>query len=95
MDWQGQRLAEYIMQFIMLFGSLAAFLAGYLLSSFRLMMYIHLAVTILACIVVVPDWPIFRRDPMTWLEPRPVESTCTVQELMKARASKKAGKAKK
>ncbi|GJP30799.1 hypothetical protein CLOM_g18331 [Closterium sp. NIES-68] len=95
MDWEGQRLAEYLMQIILLAGGAVAFGAGFLYSSFALMMYIHLGATLLACLVVVPDWPVFRRHPLTWLEPRPAESTSTVQEMLKARVSKKAGKAKK
>lgn len=95
MDWQGQKLTELLMQY-MLFGSaLLGFLLGYFFESYRLMMWFNLVGVVLTFIITVPDWWFFNRHPVQWLPPRSSESATTVKEMIKARASKKAGKAKK
>ena len=83
------------MQYLIIIGAIVAFIVGYVLQSFALMVYIHFGVTAFVFLLVVPDWPFYNRHPLQWLEPRPLKSTSTVKEMMKARASKKAGKAKK
>ncbi|XP_024372774.1 signal peptidase complex subunit 1 [Physcomitrium patens] len=69
MDWEGQRLAEQLMQYFLLGSAVVAFIVGYVLGSFTFMLYIYLAGVVVTFIVTVPDWPFFNRHPLTWLEP--------------------------
>ncbi|MCO5549175.1 hypothetical protein L7F22_002642 [Adiantum nelumboides] len=70
MDWQGQQLAEQIMQYALLLAALVAFLAGYLTRSFQLMIQVYGALVVVVLLVVVPDWGCFNRHPMQWLDPK-------------------------
>ncbi|KAH7442756.1 hypothetical protein KP509_03G102800 [Ceratopteris richardii] len=72
MDWQGQQLAEQIMQYAILFAASVAFAAGYVLSSFQLMIQIYGALVVIVLLVVVPDWGCFNRHPLEWLDPTAV-----------------------
>lgn len=69
MDWEGQRLAEQLMQYFLLGSALVAFLMGYVSGSFSSMLYIYLAGVVVTFMVTVPDWPFFNRHPFLWLEP--------------------------
>ncbi|KAG0581242.1 hypothetical protein KC19_4G235600 [Ceratodon purpureus] len=69
MDWEGQRLAELLMQYILLGSALVAFLMGYVSGSFSSMIYVYLAGVVVTFMATVPDWPFFNRHPFTWLEP--------------------------
>jgi signal peptidase complex subunit 1 len=55
MDWQGQKMVENLMQYLLLGSALVAFLTGYFTSSYSTM--------------TVPNWPCFNRHPFHWLEP--------------------------
>ncbi|KAG0592689.1 hypothetical protein M758_1G265300 [Ceratodon purpureus] len=69
MDWEGQKLAEQLMQYFLLGSALLAFLTGYFTSSYRTMLYIYLAGVVLTFLVAVPNWPCYNRHKFTWLEP--------------------------
>lgn len=66
MDFVGQKLAENISTVILWFGAILAFLLGYYFSNFSLMVKIFGLFLILALLVVVPDWPFYNRNPITW-----------------------------
>ncbi|KDP26790.1 hypothetical protein JCGZ_17948 [Jatropha curcas] len=68
MDWQGQKLAEQLMQILLLVFAVVAFVAGYVTGSFQLMIQIYGAGVILTTLVTVPNWPWFNRHPLQWLE---------------------------
>lgn len=73
MDWEGQRLAELLMQWLLFGSALVAFLTGWFTASYSTMLYIYLGGVVLAFLVSVPDWPFFNRHPFTWLEPMHAE----------------------
>jgi signal peptidase complex subunit 1 len=69
MDFEGQKLAEsLIYRLLVLFGAVG-FVVGYAAGSFRLMVLINAAGLALTLLVVVPNWPIFNRHPLSWLPP--------------------------
>lgn len=70
MDFKGQKLSEQLSMLIVSVFAAAAFVAGYLLENFNLMMSIFLTGSGLALVACVPDWPIYNRHPVTWLPPR-------------------------
>lgn len=85
MDFQGQKLAETLLvRIIVLFG-VVSFLAGFATSDFMLMVYMNAAGLLLACAVVLPDWPWYRRHPVKWLpalhpEPAAADTAADVGE---------------
>ncbi|KAK9090134.1 hypothetical protein Sjap_023311 [Stephania japonica] len=69
MDWQGQKLSEQLMQIMLVAFAVAAFLTGYFLSSFQLMLIVFAAGVVLTTLITVPNWPFFNRHPLKWLDP--------------------------
>jgi signal peptidase complex subunit 1 len=68
MDWQGQKRAEMLMQVLLVASAVAAFVAGYVLSDFQLMLLVYAGGVVLTTLVTVPDWPWFNRNPLKWLD---------------------------
>ncbi|KAG8365910.1 hypothetical protein BUALT_Bualt17G0021100 [Buddleja alternifolia] len=73
MDWQGQKLAEHLMQLMLVCFAVVAFIAGYVLGSFQTMFLIYTAGVVLTSLVTVPNWPFFNRHPLKWLDPSEAE----------------------
>ena len=73
MDWQGQKLAEQLMQILLLSFAVAAFAVGYAMGSFRLMVAIYGGGVLLTTLVTLPDWPCFNRHTLQWLDPSEAE----------------------
>ncbi|XP_027190372.1 signal peptidase complex subunit 1-like [Cicer arietinum] len=73
MDWQGQNLAENLMQFMLLAFAVIAFGTGYLIASLNTMILIYAGGVVLTTLVTVPNWPFYNRHPLKWLDPSEVE----------------------
>ncbi|RDX91439.1 putative signal peptidase complex subunit 1, partial [Mucuna pruriens] len=73
MDWQGQKVAEQLMQIMLLAFAVIAFASGYVMSSFQMMILVYAGGVVLTTLLTVPNWPFFNRHPLTWLEPSEVE----------------------
>ncbi|CAH0388942.1 unnamed protein product [Bemisia tabaci] len=70
MDYDGQRRAEkYSKIIITLFGAVGL-IWGYIIQRFSQTVYILGAGFILATIIAVPPWPIYRKKPLQWQKPR-------------------------
>ncbi|XP_051124943.1 signal peptidase complex subunit 1-like [Andrographis paniculata] len=69
MDWQGQKLAEQLMQLMLVSFAVVAFVTGYVLGSFQIMLLIYAAGVVLTSLITIPNWPFFNRHPLNWLEP--------------------------
>ncbi|KAL6571346.1 hypothetical protein OROHE_002989 [Orobanche hederae] len=92
MDWQGQKLAEQMMQLMLVFFAIAAFITGYILGSFQTMLLIYAAGVVLTSLTTIPDWPFFNRHPIHWADPSEVEKHPKPQPAIagpKKKASKK------
>ncbi|KAL8161707.1 hypothetical protein V2J09_013196 [Rumex salicifolius] len=74
MDWEGQKLAEQLMQILLLAFAAVAFVIGYAIGSFQMMLLIYLGGVVLTALVIVPNWPPFNRHPLKWLQPSEAES---------------------
>ncbi|KAK9707552.1 hypothetical protein RND81_07G204500 [Saponaria officinalis] len=68
MDWQGQKLAEQLMQFLLLISAAVAFTTGFALGSFQMMILIYAGGVVLTALIIVPNWPFFNRNPLKWLD---------------------------
>ncbi|KAH1122421.1 hypothetical protein J1N35_005581 [Gossypium stocksii] len=73
MDWQGQKLAEQIMQVMLLVFAVVSFGAGYVLGSFQMMMLVYAGGVTLIALITIPNWPFFNRHPLKWLDPSEAE----------------------
>ncbi|XP_042307935.1 signal peptidase complex subunit 1 [Sceloporus undulatus] len=73
-DYKGQKLAEQIFQGIILFSAVIGFICGYITEQFGWTVYIVMAGFALSCLLTLPPWPIYRRNPLKWL---PVQEVAT------------------
>ncbi|KAL5542460.1 hypothetical protein UlMin_010170 [Ulmus minor] len=73
MDWQGQKLAEQLMQTMLLAFAVAGFMTGYVMKSFQMMILVYAGGAVLTTLVTIPNWPFFNRHPLKWLEPNEAE----------------------
>ena len=91
MDWQGQKLAEQIMQIMLLVFAVIAFVAGYVLGSFQMMILVYAGGVTLTTLITVPNWPFFNRNPLSWLDPSEAEKHPKPQVAvsLKKKATKK------
>jgi len=66
-DFDGQRLAEGISTAVLSISSAVALIIGFIQQDIYLVMWIGLAGTVLAMLLVVPPWPVFNQHPQPWL----------------------------
>ncbi|KAM6062211.1 signal peptidase complex subunit 1 [Chlamydotis macqueenii] len=67
MDYKGQKLAEQIFQGIILVSAIIGFIYGYITEQFGWTVYIVMAGFALSCLLTLPPWPMYRRNPLKWL----------------------------
>ena len=92
MDWQGQKLAEQLMQILLLAFAVVSFGTGYVLGSFQMMMLIYAGGVVLTTLVTVPNWPFFNRHPLKWLDPSEAEKHPKPQQQQAVSSKKKPAK---
>ncbi|NXS62402.1 SPCS1 peptidase, partial [Brachypteracias leptosomus] len=66
-DYKGQKLAEQIFQGIILVSAIIGFIYGYITEQFGWTVYIVMAGFALSCLLTLPPWPMYRRNPLKWL----------------------------
>ncbi|KAM7464731.1 hypothetical protein LguiA_032852 [Lonicera macranthoides] len=96
MDWQGQKLAEQLMQIMLLSFAVVAFFTGYALGSFQTMLLVYAGGVVLTTLITVPNWPFYNRHPLNWLDPseaekhsKPQPSSSSSSSNLKKKTSKK------
>ncbi|VVA20039.1 PREDICTED: signal peptidase [Prunus dulcis] len=92
MDWQGQKLAEQLMQILLLVFAVVGFLTGYITGSFQMMVLTYAGGVVLTTLVTVPNWPFFNRNPLKWLDPSEAEKHPKPQPQQPVSSKKKASK---
>ncbi|CAH1433816.1 unnamed protein product [Lactuca virosa] len=73
MDWQGQKVAEQLMQILLVVFAVAAFITGYVVGSFQLMLFVYAGGVVLTTLITIPNWPFFNKHPLKWLDPSEAE----------------------
>ncbi|XP_020572405.1 probable signal peptidase complex subunit 1 [Phalaenopsis equestris] len=94
MDWQGQKLAEKLMEIFLVAFGIVAFVVGYSIGSFQTMLLIYAAGVLLTALVTVPNWPFFNRHPLNWLDSIEVDRHPKPQPAAAHSSKKKSSKQK-
>eukprot|EP00956_Cyclotella_meneghiniana_P011667 scaffold16423_cov55-Cyclotella_meneghiniana.AAC.4 len=68
MDYEGQKLSENLFFYIIiLFGSIG-WVYGYFLQDFTYVFYSWSVGVFISLVLCVPDWPIYNKHPVKWLD---------------------------
>ncbi|ESN90621.1 hypothetical protein HELRODRAFT_127888, partial [Helobdella robusta] len=65
-DFEGQKKAEWFFQIIIVLFSIVGFIWGYICQQFSQTFYIVMAGFVLSCLLTLPPWPMYRRNPLKW-----------------------------
>lgn len=80
-DFEGQKQAERLFQFLIISFALGGFAYGYHEERFSYAV-ISLGVGfLLSCLLVLPPWPCYRKNPLSWqpvVEPKPMSGESSV-----------------
>ncbi|KAK6473952.1 signal peptidase complex subunit 1-like [Huso huso] len=79
MDYKGQKLAEQIFQGIILVSAVIGFIYGFITEQFGWTVYIVLAGFAVSCLLTLPPWPMYRRNPLKW---QSVQSEISAPEMI-------------
>uniref|UniRef100_A0A1Q3FGP7 Signal peptidase complex subunit 1 n=2 Tax=Culex tarsalis TaxID=7177 RepID=A0A1Q3FGP7_CULTA len=77
MDFEGQGRAERLSRLIITLFGAVGLVWGYVIQQFSQTVYILIAGVLLASILTIPPWPIYRRKPLNWQKPRPEAQVTT------------------
>lgn len=67
-DFKGQQLSEQIFQVVIIASTVVGFIYGYVEQSFDLTFKSWAAGLVISMLLCVPDWPMYRRNPIEWHE---------------------------
>ncbi|XP_075216488.1 signal peptidase complex subunit Spase12 [Lycorma delicatula] len=70
MDFDGQHKAERFSRIIISLFGVVGLVWGYIIQQFSQTVYIVGAGFVLASLVTIPPWPMYRRKPLPWQKPR-------------------------
>ncbi|CAK9310013.1 unnamed protein product [Citrullus colocynthis] len=73
MDWLGRKLAEKLMQIMLVAFAMVAFSTGFVMGSFQMMILVYAGAVFLTTLITVPNWPFFNHHPLNWLDPSVAE----------------------
>ncbi|KAL1741164.1 microsomal signal peptidase 12kDa subunit [Schizophyllum fasciatum] len=74
-DFVGQAYAEEFSRALLIAGSTLSFFAGYFAQSLRVTFGALFVFCVLAVVLVVPPWPMYRSHPVSWLPPVNTDDT--------------------
>ncbi|KAL2740606.1 signal peptidase complex subunit 1 [Vespula squamosa] len=70
MDYDGQARAERLSRVIITLFGVVGLIWGYLIQQFSQTIYILGAGFVMATLITVPPWPMYRRKPLDWQKPQ-------------------------
>ncbi|KAK3912881.1 Signal peptidase complex subunit 1 [Frankliniella fusca] len=71
MDYKGQGRSEKLSRMIITLFGVVGLVWGYYIQQFSATVYVLGAGFLLASILTIPPWPMYRRKPLNWQKPRP------------------------
>ncbi|KAM9860062.1 signal peptidase complex subunit 1 [Aulostomus maculatus] len=89
MDYKGQKLAEQIFQGIILISAVIGFVYGLIIEQFGWTVYIVLAGFAISCVLTLPPWPMYRKNPLSWQAAIPESSAEPSQKPQESLKKKK------
>ncbi|KAK8740275.1 hypothetical protein OTU49_003140 [Cherax quadricarinatus] len=89
MDFEGQKLAERLFQIIVVAFGAGGWLYGYYVQDFFITVLTLGAGFVLACLVTLPPWPIYRRYPLKWAPPEDAAASTSASETATGKKKKK------
>ncbi|XP_063614312.1 signal peptidase complex subunit 1-like [Penaeus indicus] len=89
MDFEGQKLAERLFQIIVVAFGAVGWLWGYYVQDFHMTVLTLGAGFILACLVTLPPWPIYRRYPLKWAPAQDAPSAASTSDGTSSKKKKK------
>ncbi|XP_005180573.1 signal peptidase complex subunit 1 [Musca domestica] len=75
MDFVGQHKAEMYSRFIITLFGVVGLIWGAITQQFSQTVYTLGAGFILASLLTIPPWPMYRRNPLNWQKPKPEPSS--------------------
>ncbi|XP_031828199.1 signal peptidase complex subunit 1-like [Nomia melanderi] len=70
MDYEGQARAEKLSRVIITLFGVVGLIWGYVIQQFSQTIYILGAGFVMAALITVPPWPMYRRKPLDWQKPQ-------------------------
>ncbi|XP_035735620.1 signal peptidase complex subunit 1-like [Vespa mandarinia] len=70
MDYDGQARAEKLSRVIITLFGVVGLIWGYVIQQFSQTIYILGAGFVMAALITVPPWPMYRRKPLDWQKPQ-------------------------
>mmetsp|Transcript_5079 Transcript_5079/g.5558 ORF Transcript_5079/g.5558 Transcript_5079/m.5558 type:complete len:108 (-) Transcript_5079:2261-2584(-) len=97
MDYKGQQLCEYIYSIITILFSVVSWFVGYFKGDFLYTFYGWAAGLAIALILCIPDWPMYNRNKVIWLDDigRPNKSSSSSSSINNNTNNTNKSKAKK
>jgi len=74
MDYDGQARAEKLSRIIILLFGAVGFVWGYIIQQFSETVRILGAGFVLAAVLTIPPWPIYKRKALQWQKTRPIRN---------------------
>ncbi|KZC04928.1 PREDICTED: signal peptidase complex subunit 1-like [Dufourea novaeangliae] len=71
MDYDGQARVENLSRVIITLFGVVGLIWGYVIQQFSQTIYILGAGFVMAALITVPPWPMYRRKPLDWQKPQP------------------------
>merc|ERR1712002_810976 len=87
MDFDGQARAENLSRIIVVLFGVVGLIWGYIIQQFSQTVYILGAGLVLATILTVPPWPLYRLKPLKWQKARDLDSSDTKQNAKKKKST--------
>ena len=92
MDYKGQALSEKLFYYILISVSSIGWVYGYFAQSFLVTFYVWAGALAFCIVLCVPDWPIYNRNPVKWLDEIPASEPRNETPSKKGKKDKKDNK---
>lgn len=83
MDYKGQQYAEKLFNYILILFGICGFIWGYYCQQFQKTVLILIVGFALSCVLVLPPWPCFRRNPLPWQKPKQADKAEVKKDVRK------------